>query len=156
MVPLTDALAAPKTVQVGDKSVSLHPLTLNDYAAWDQWARAAHLRAAEDSLADKDPLSRATFMRDAHAAATRIYFGSTHAMGPMLSVPGRVKVAALSARMGDADVWGLVTAGGKPDMNVLNTLYVEALRLSGYVVEEKEGQSANPQDAVAAISDLLM
>jgi len=156
---LEDAVAAPLEVEVGGKKMKLHPLVLNDYGEWDRWAKAQHLKAAAEAMEIMPAGQRSQNMRDAHVAATRIYWGSPHAMGVLLSISGRVQTAYLALRHFAPDLtadalWDMLSPGGKPDFAKLNELYVEALRMSGYESQDSDG-AANPQDAVMAILNMV-
>ena len=159
MTELDDAVAAPLEAELGGKKVRLHPLALDDFGEWERWAKAAHLKAAAEAMDSLPATLRSQNMRDAHVASTRLYFGSPQAMGAMLSIPGRVRIVYLSLRRDLPDLtsdslWGMLAPDGRPDFPVLDKLYCDIIRISGFGSAEGSG-TANPQGAVMAILDMV-
>jgi hypothetical protein len=156
-------VALPRSVTCAGKEILCHPLTIEDIALWDQWARHDFLKSTLSMLdTHEDWKSRTEYRTAALEEARRISLGSPKAFGAMTSVSGKLQICWLSMRKGNnasltaEQAWQLI-AGEKvtpQSYRNLNTVYAEALIASGFM-EEADAQ-ADPSTLATKLIDLMM
>jgi hypothetical protein len=147
-VTLPQAAALPLAAEdFNGRKLEFHPFVIDDFAAWDRWARADFLHAANaEAETVKDAAAKRQFIGQALEAAGRISFGSPRAFGPMDSVAGKLEACWLSLRHGDEKLtreaaWKLI--GGekmsRQSYQNLNRAFLAVMKASGLASEAEEG-----------------
>jgi hypothetical protein len=154
--------AQPRTITCAGREVVCCPLTIEDLAAWDTWARKDFLASALAGIDDNPEWKARTEARTAALdEARRISFGSPKAFGSLTSVPGKIQMCWLSMKRNKKDLilddaWRLI-AGDKlspQSYRNLNTVFAEVMVCSGFM--EEADSNLDPSTLASKLIDLMM
>ena len=95
-----DMLGTPRSESIDDREFLLYPFTVDEYLAWDEWARKEFLKSSAIESAD-EPESTKRAWRDSMARSSfTISFGAAPAFNIMYSAGGMIHALWLSMRRG--------------------------------------------------------
>ena len=133
--------ATAREVVIGGETYTIHPLTLGDYGAFEEWMRTKIISAAKDACSAPrgNTMSKADVIllnqqlnRDAINVAASFAFSSTRARPMMMSVAGQLELVRLSLSKGQPLITSQEIAEKlKNNLDDLAELLMEVLVLSG-------------------------
>jgi hypothetical protein len=149
------------TEDFGGQKLEFHPFEIEDFAAWDKWARADFLASCQSAGEGKDALDSRIFNAQLFEAAMRVSFGSRWALPQMASHAGRLRAVWLSLRRGRADLtqdgtWKLLGGPTPAGYAALNRAYHLVLQASGLLKSEVEHDLADPQMLTILANQTMM
>jgi hypothetical protein len=165
--PLPDVAALDDTLTLNGAKVRFAPLKIEDFAAWDRWARRDFLEGTLPAVSGiEDELEHRRQSRYLHESAERISFGSPNALGQMFGFSGKLVACWLSmkraegpAKRGQVEMtmemaWTTISGSVicPQSYRNLNDAMGLVLKLSGLVTE---AAASDPTKLVGGVAELM-
>jgi hypothetical protein len=158
---LPEAAGTPREVEIRGTKVNVWPFMVDDFAAWDAWARGDFLRGCEPhGQTIKTQVEQRLYQRSLLETASQISFGSFKALGAMQSIYGKFYACLLSLQHGDPTltkeaVWTIIM-GPKltnDSYRCLNRMFTAVMKASGLATEEAD--ESDPTAVVASAAEIV-